>query len=74
MVRRASLAAAVVVGLLGVTAAASAKDGLRATFTTPIPANRAAGDHVRIAWTLRDGAGRPISLKRVFVKIVLPDS
>ena len=72
MVRWVSPAAASIVAAVAVTAAAGANGSLRATFTKPIPANKPAGDHVRIAWKLRDGAGHPVALKRVFVTIVCP--
>lgn len=72
VVRWGSLAAALVVALFGVTAVASAKDGLRATFTKPIPPSKPAGEHVHISWKLRNSAGQPVSLKRTFVKIVCP--
>jgi hypothetical protein len=72
VVRRASLATALIVAAMAVSAAANASDGLRATFSKPIPTNTFPGGHVRIAWKLRDSAGHPVSLKHVFVTIVCP--
>jgi hypothetical protein len=72
VVRRASLVAMLMIAVLGVTAAASAKDGVRATLTSSIPANKSGGDHVTISWKLKNSAGRPVSLKRVLVTIVCP--
>jgi hypothetical protein len=53
-----------------VTAAASAKGGVRATLTSSVPAS--GGDHVKITWRLRDTTGRPVSIKRILVRIVCP--
>ena len=58
--------------MLLLAAAGSASSGTRATFVKPIPADKSSGQHVLISWKLRDGGGHPVSLKRMFVKIVCP--
>jgi hypothetical protein len=73
VVRWALFAVASIVAAVAVTAAMSATGSLRATFTKPIPANQGSGAHIRIAWTLRDRAGHPVSVKSVFVRIVCPE-
>lgn len=72
VVRWAWVAAALTIAAIGVTAAAGANGSVRATLTRPIPANVGSGSHVKITWKLRDSAGHPVSLKRVFVTIVCP--
>ncbi len=72
MVRRAAPALALLAALCA-CAAASAGGGVRATFTRPIPTNRSTGEHVLVVWKLRDAAGRPVTLRRVFVRIVCPE-
>jgi len=71
VVRSAGLAAAVLL-IAALSSVASAGNPVRATFTTPIPANRSSGDHVLISWKLRDAAGHPVTVEHVFVKIVCP--
>jgi nitrogen fixation protein FixH len=51
---------------------AGAKGRIHATLTRTIPANKSAGDHVVVAWKLRDSSGHLVSLERVFVKITCP--
>ena len=72
VVRWASLVVLAIVALLPVTAEAGGTGRVRATLTSKIPANNYAGQHVTISWRLRDGAGRPVSVQGVFVKIVCP--
>lgn len=69
---RASVASTLIVAALAIAATANATGNVRATFTKAIPASRSAGAHVAISWKLRDSAGHPVSLRRVFVKIVCP--
>ncbi|MCW2976067.1 MAG: hypothetical protein JWM06_1348 [Actinomycetia bacterium] len=72
VVRWASLVALLMIAMQAVTAAASAKGGVRATLTSSVPANKSGGDHVKITWRLRDTTGRPVSIKRILVRIVCP--
>ena len=72
MLRWGLFATAVVVAAVAVTTASGANGKLRATFTRPIPVNKLPGEYVRLAWKLRDSAGHPVSLRRVFVTIVCP--
>jgi hypothetical protein len=68
------------VSLLGVAAAAAllltapvgAQGRIRATLTSSLPASASPGDKVRIAWRLRDAAGRPVAVRHVFVRVVCP--
>ncbi|HEY7051072.1 MAG TPA: hypothetical protein VH496_02920 [Mycobacterium sp.] len=64
-------AATLILAML-VAAAAASGSGLRVTFTKAIPPNKPAVQHVLISWKLRDDAGHPVTLKRVFVRIVCP--
>jgi len=67
------VAALMSVGVLVVSTAAGARGRLHATLTTPVPAHENGGDHVAIAWRLRDAAGRSVAVSRVYVKIVCPE-
>jgi nitrogen fixation protein FixH len=51
---------------------ASAGGRVRATLTQAVPADKSSGEHVVVAWRLRDSSGHPVSAKRVFVKITCP--
>ena len=51
---------------------ASAGGRVRATLTQAVPADKSSGEHVVVAWRLRDSSGQPVSAKRVFVKITCP--
>jgi hypothetical protein len=51
---------------------ASAKDPVRATLTRTVPAGKSGGEHVVVAWKLRDSSGHLVSVRRVFVKITCP--
>jgi hypothetical protein len=63
---------ALMLAVLALASTATGSTGLRATFIKQIPAYKSSGEHVRIAWRLRDASGQPVSLKRVFVRIVCP--
>ena len=59
--------------LVGVVAfPAAAKGRVRATLTRTIPSYKSGGEHVTVAWKLRDASGHLVSLKHVFVKITCP--
>jgi hypothetical protein len=72
VVRLAALAASLALGVVVLAASGSASSGVHATFVKAIPADKAAGEHVLIAWKVRDSGGHPVSPKRMFVKIVCP--
>src|SRR6478752_1940349 len=51
---------------------ASAGGRVRATLTQAVPAGKSSGEHVVVAWRLRDSSGHPVAVRRVFVKITCP--
>jgi nitrogen fixation protein FixH len=59
-----------VAGIAAVDASAGGR--VRATLTRAVPAGKSSGEHVVVAWRLRDSSGHPVSVKRVFVKITCP--
>lgn len=63
---------AVVLAALAFVPAAGAKDGVRATLTRPLPILAVHGQHIVVAFTLRDRAGRPVDARHVFVKLTCP--
>ncbi|HXR10782.1 MAG TPA: hypothetical protein VN770_00680 [Gaiellaceae bacterium] len=65
------LALAFAVALVAVPAA-GAKDGVRATLTSPLPKHAAMGTKLVVTFTLRDADGHPFNAERVFVKIICP--
>lgn len=72
MARRVvALVAGVTLAVL-LAGSALANDRVRATLTRAVPADRSAGQHVLVAWKLRDSSGRAVLLKRVTLRIVCP--
>ena len=65
------LAAALLAALL-LAPAAAAKDGVRATLTSPLPQHAAMGAKLVVTFTLRDASGHPFNAERVFVKVICP--
>ena len=63
--------AVVLAGLVSSTAAATGR--VHATLTRTIPGYKSGGEHVIVAWKLRDASGRLVSFKRVFVKFTCPE-
>lgn len=51
---------------------AGANGRIRATLTRSVPTNKSSGEHVVVAWKLRDSAGHLVSVKGVYVTIVCP--
>jgi len=55
---------------------ALAKEGLRASLTTPIPSTASPGDEITLAWILTDvdlsGHSQPFVADNVFVKLLSP--
>jgi hypothetical protein len=63
---------AVLVAALVLIPAAGAKDGVRATLTTPLPQHASAGTKLVVTFTLRDATGHPFNAGKVFVKVICP--
>lgn len=64
--------AVVAVALAFAGTAAAAKGRVHATLTRAIPGYKSGGEHVVVAWKLRDSAGHLVSFNRVFVKLTCP--
>ena len=67
----AVLAVAAVTGALA--AGASAKEGFRATLTSPIPADATPGSRITVSWKITDQAGDPFNATALFVRLRGPD-
>jgi len=64
----ACLAVAVAAACI-LAAAASAKEGFRATLTSAVPADAKPGSTIKVAWTVRNGAGTGFSTSAMFVRL-----
>jgi hypothetical protein len=69
-VRRFGLALVVLAVALVAALPAAAKEGVRATLTTTIPLDSAAGTSLDVAWTLASADGKPFGAGGVFVRLL----
>jgi hypothetical protein len=64
------LVVVVLAASLAVATAASAKEGVRATLSTPIPLDATPGTKLHVAWKLRSRDGTPFGGGDVFVRLL----
>jgi hypothetical protein len=69
MTRRLATALATALVALLAASAAEAKDGVRATLETPIPADARPGARLTVVWSLADDHGRPFGAGGLFVRL-----
>lgn len=72
MTRRVGLLVACLAMALLFASAGLATGPVRATLIRPVATNKGAGEHVLVAWRLRDATGHAVVLKRVTLLIICP--
>jgi len=71
----ARISGVLVVALVVISAAAlpaGANGRVKATFTRTIPSYKSGGEHVTVAWKLRNSTGQLVSPKHVYLRITCP--